>query len=403
LPDVLNAHARSSAFVLASGALHLALSWAADEPAAVPRRTPLRALEEMEFEILAPVTQPEPSALASAALHQAPPAAVVRPQLHSAREAPRPERLPATPKLDPAPKLDPNPAPAPHLNANSAPSASSRRALDLSPQAAARTLSADLGATPSTFSLVLPNANDSDVDRAAEARLTKGIAGLTRQGEERIPLDDYAHGFTALVSKPWEVILRPLRRPRYHFHGAGFDAIIRADGSVQYRDKAGLHVAALQTAVVDGQPIEPSEAFGIGYRAGDGSHTSEQRAFLERTRPLRDLLHERYRRVALARADILLKAELARITISLDAGNDRGAHTRLFTLWDECAEDEVGAVARKRIEAFVREQCRPGSEHTFSPAELTAFNARRVSRQRFDPFAHDEDAAVTPSDTPDAG
>jgi hypothetical protein len=399
LPDVLNAHARSSAFVLASGALHLALSWAPDGSVASPRRTAPRALEVMKFEVLVPPAQREPAAVAAGSRPQ--PASVSRARSVVAREASRPEPevvrepAPITPTADFAP--DPDLDPTPNL------ALSSGGPRDLSPLAAARTLVADPGANPSTFTLKVPDevGADREVDRAAEARLAHAVVGLSRQGEERLPIDQLAFDFTALVSKPWEVILRPLRRPRYNFHGAGFDAIIRADGSVQYRDKAGLHVAFSQSTRDDGRPR--SLTYGLGFRFGDGAHTSELRAFLERTRPLRDLLHERYRRVALARADALLKAELTRITISLDSGNDRGAHSRLFTLWDECAEDEVGAVARKRIEAFVREHCSPGSEHTFSTAELTAFNARRVSRQRFDPFVHAEDAAVPSRDTPDAG
>jgi hypothetical protein len=233
--------------------------------------------------------------------------------------------------------------------------------------------------------------DDRDVDRAAEARLADGLTGLTRAGKDRLPIDERAHEFTALVSKPWEVILRPLRHARYNFHGAGVDAIIRGDGTVQWRDKSGLHLAGSQTSERDG--YAPAQTWGLGFHDAPGKlfgydpHRSERRLFLERTRPLRELLHERARRAALARAAVHLNVALTRVEVALEADDGARAHQQLFALWDECSEDEVGALARRRIEAFVREHCRLGSSHAFADAELLALNARRSSRQPFAPYA----------------
>jgi hypothetical protein len=271
------------------------------------------------------------------------------------------------------------------------------RALDLSPLAAARTLTADPG--QGSFAVTTDDYDDRDVDRAAEARLAQGIVGLARAGTERLPVEQRAHELTALVSRPWEVILRPLRQARYHFHGAGVDAIIRGDGSVQWRDKSGLHFAASQTSERDG--VAPSQTFGVGFHDapagklfGYDPHQSERRMFLERTRSLRDLLHERSRRVALARAAAHLDVALTRIEIAIEAGDDARAHQQLFALWDECSEDEVGSPARQRIEAFVRAHCQQGSEHGYVDAELLAFNARRASRRRFAPYASEVDGGL---------
>lgn len=300
---------------------------------------------------------------------------------------------------------------AARLGASGAP-----RTLDLSPLAAARTLTAEPG--QSSFAVPVDEFDYRDVDRAAEARLADGVEGLSRVGKERIPIEETARGLTTLISRPWEVILRPLRHPRYYVHGAGVDAIIRGDGSVQWRDSSGLHFAGSSTkhevqGQVPGQEltreplsgpqaaVRPATTWGLGSHDlfssklfGYDPYRSERRRILERTRPLRELLHERWRRVALARAAAHLGVVLTRIEVAIQAGDDTRAHAQLFALWDECSEDEVGAVARQRIEGFVREHCRQGSEHTFAEAELLAFNARRASRQRFAPYAQIEDGGL---------
>jgi hypothetical protein len=244
---------------------------------------------------------------------------------------------------------------------------------------------------------------DREVDRAAEARLAHAIPELSRSGDDK--LDHGAEELTWLVARPWEYILKPLRGARYHFRGMGFDAIIQADGSVQYRDKSGLRVMGGQTSTQETRagPIPPpTPTFGLGFNDaasgklfGYDAHKSERRRFLERTHALRELLHERSRRVALARADAHLSRSLNLIELELEAGDAHSARTQLFALWDACAEDEVGAVARRRIETFAREQCREGSALTFAPAELAAFNQSRTSRQRFDPYRALADAGVS--------
>lgn len=85
----------------------------------------------------------------------------------------------------------------------------------------------------------------------------------------------------------------------------------------------------------------------------------------------------------------------------------------LFERWDECEEalapagaDAAGELdaergrggedMRRRIEAFVRQVAPAGSAKAFEADELARLNARRRSRQRFDPYApvrggsHDE-------------
>lgn len=85
----------------------------------------------------------------------------------------------------------------------------------------------------------------------------------------------------------------------------------------------------------------------------------------------------------------------------------------LFERWDECEEapgdvldraakgisetdaerGRGGEELRRRIEAFVRQVAPAGSPQAFDAAELSRLNARRSSRQRFDPYAPPRDAA----------
>lgn len=46
----------------------------------------------------------------------------------------------------------------------------------------------------------------------------------------------------------------------------------------------------------------------------------------------------------------------------------------------------AGERARRRIETFIAKVAPPGSVHAFTPSELERLNARRLSRQRFDPY-----------------
>lgn len=91
--------------------------------------------------------------------------------------------------------------------------------------------------------------------------------------------------------------------------------------------------------------------------------------------------------------------------------SDRPPRTRrglLFEIWDDCDEsievdggdvieiddgalDELrrraGARARARIVAFIRRNLPKDSPHAYTPEELRELNARRVSREPFDPYA----------------
>ncbi|HEU0034240.1 MAG TPA: hypothetical protein VFQ53_26630 [Kofleriaceae bacterium] len=63
----------------------------------------------------------------------------------------------------------------------------------------------------------------------------------------------------------------------------------------------------------------------------------------------------------------------------------------LFELWDDCAESEdaigeAGARARQLIVGFIRARLPPSSADAFSRAEIARLDARRTSREHFDPY-----------------
>jgi hypothetical protein len=79
--------------------------------------------------------------------------------------------------------------------------------------------------------------------------------------------------------------------------------------------------------------------------------------------------------------------------------NDRSESPRrrreqLFQLWDECdeprSEDDDGAAAgvqaRKMIAGFIRAELAANTDRAYPAEELAALNARRQSRERFDPY-----------------
>lgn len=375
----------------------------------------------MGFEVLA-TAAPSPTRRDREAVSPAPARAPARPPVQLNR--PRAQEPVAAETSEPDSTA---PAPTP-----SAPVGVGRVGVrDLSPLAAARTFASE---QPSGWS-VTPARADTDqraaVDRATEDRLALAVPELSRNGENRV--DHVAEEVTSLIAKPWEFIRRPMRGARYHFRGVGFDALIRADGSVQYRDKSGFQSmtgstaaigrvgrdtlvrseggeeyrdkSGLESSLKPGKDAKPVPTFGIGFRdspvanlLGGAAHASERRSFLERTRALRELLYERAVRVALERASEHLKMQLRPIASELDGGDPKVAHTRLFALWDECSEDEVGMQARRRIAAFIRESCPEGSAQAFTPDELSTLNQRRASRQPFAPYAQSSDAGEPSGD-----
>jgi hypothetical protein len=149
--------------------------------------------------------------------------------------------------------------------------------------------------------------------------------------------------------------------------------------------------------VETGRSIEPRipgqiELTDMMMRAGgEDPYSARKMAFLDRTRAERMQSAARENSQRLRESLHRTRAELERLW----RGPGSAAHRRrlLFLLWDECAEtgsDEVVRAARAvrgQIIAFVRRQLPAGSRLAYGESELARHNARRTSRERFDPYA----------------
>ncbi len=153
----------------------------------------------------------------------------------------------------------------------------------------------------------------------------------------------------------------------YVYRGRGFDAKIAANGAVTMRNRYGRLSLFAGTFDLTAR----AEA-----AAGNDPYLSERRAFFDATRAFREALSDRADRRVLLRQLTAIRFD-PRLSM-----RDRRART--FAVWDEMADDEKGAEGREILQAFVRAQYT--GQAAFGARELALFNARRRSRQVFDPY-----------------
>jgi len=131
-----------------------------------------------------------------------------------------------------------------------------------------------------------------DADSAADA----AVSPRQPSAEERLNRA-IAQGVPSHVDTIPDPILRPDPRGGYRYEGKGFDAIIRADGSVDMRDRYGSVIIPLVPfRTPDGKWHVPLGFGGtvklfewLDRKFGKNDpYASERRWFLERTRPLRE-------------------------------------------------------------------------------------------------------------------
>jgi hypothetical protein len=261
--------------------------------------------------------------------------------------------------------------------------------VDLSPLAAARSL-VDVRAA-SDASCAPREASDAGLpDAAREEALAQDIEGLSRAGHE--PVGPRIKRAYDGVLAPWTALSQRLPEGRYRYDGRGFDAVILEDGSVDIRTKNGVKLLVGIPYRSLEEPQVPTLLPGTGLSIpslerllrGNSADAVEHREFMERTRGLREHLYERATARVRARADRELARALSRLW-----GGDEPLATRkakLFALWDDCADDEIGDLRRTQIESFVRMQCPAGDACAFTVGELAMLNRERISRRAFAPY-----------------
>jgi hypothetical protein len=171
--------------------------------------------------------------------------------------------------------------------------------------------------------------------------------------------------------------LRPRADGGYAFTGHAFDAVIRPDGEVVFEDRPPVSVDGF------GQfGFDVNDA--IQRSSGQDPYRAEREWFMNETEEVRDRLASRAGERIAREALNGLDDRMRRVWASSRAAADR--RRALFEMWDECAEDETGAEARRRIVSFIRRELAEGSADEFRTDELTRLNRTRTSRARFEPY-----------------
>jgi hypothetical protein len=183
-----------------------------------------------------------------------------------------------------------------------------------------------------------------------------------------------------------------------------FVATLRADGRVDFRNKAGK---ATWTQIGMGGPGDLLSA-----AAGDDPYARIKHKLLKATFEMRLGMAVTFQKKQLSKRLQRLDGDLDKIWA--DTGRGLGARKELlFQRWDECDEPEAATPAaadlpgfgkvdnselddarqdaansaRRLIEKFIRDNAPKGSADAFTPAELADMNKRRASTQKFHPYA----------------
>lgn len=247
------------------------------------------------------------------------------------------------------------------------------------------------GDAPSTMELP-PDDLSARLDPARVARDAVGIGSPSSPLPDAPSNDAEARGRALSESlrqeanaKPWVTRTKPDLEPgpggTFQYDGHVFDAEIQPDGTVRFADGTEQKRELGKGSMASGR-------FDLGNalmrRRGEDPHAAERAWFLRETKELRDRLARKHREEEVGRGLRGLRGRLWRIWDGSEPG--RARRRRIFELWDECSEDEMGEVARDTIVGFVRKHLPSGSPDAFSADELRRLNEQRQSRARFEPY-----------------
>jgi hypothetical protein len=216
----------------------------------------------------------------------------------------------------------------------------------------------------------LPSAR---AEPAAASDPGQGPALASAAGPQPVALPEHSDAAIERAYRSLELRLERKKDGSFVYTGRGLNARIDTQGGLTLKDKFFKAEFIFEPAQLD-EHTWVTHFFRITFDLfaridkafGNDPHRSERREFLEQTLELRTLLLERYAEGALERTlEGLWK--LAKMSV-------REKKERLFSLWSECSHDRFGEKARRRIEAFVREHCPPGSACDYSDEELVRLN-----------------------------
>lgn len=348
-----------------------------------------------------------------------------------------PVELPAAPRSDaPAPTPDPPDEPdAPDAPPDEEPVVhddSSGRATPTRPRSAGGSDGADAGGSKPSAEPVLPGPPGDAAPQPGALAIT-GLRPHSKSGGiavTRPTLEPPAHarnlhaaaGDAAFSPEPSDSKPSSLaaagfkpkgRSGKRVYKHKSFRAILHPDGRMTFSDVPSLRspkVAPPQSGMKGPPPrgiAMPGLAEGLRAASGQELYVKEKRALMEWTYELRVQMALEY-----AEGNIQKRLKsLYRELVSRWHAPGRTAEERreeIFDRWDDCDEAfglklpefvkdapasidetrrEAGRTARDTIERFVRTHLPEGSADAFTADELRRFNARRRSRERFDPYS----------------
>lgn len=200
--------------------------------------------------------------------------------------------------------------------------------------------------------------------------------------EEDIEREHRDHLRGRAMARPWLARERPevRRQPdgSFAYDGHRFRARIRPDGSVDFED----HGNASTNGFSASGSFDLTDA--IMGAAGQDPHAAERAWFMRNTRELRHRLEAEHRAEQNTRGLRLLRARVARMWTSGD-GTESQRRFRIYSLWRETSDDDVGRSAREVIVAWIRENLPEGGDHAYTASELRQANAH-PSGARFRPY-----------------
>jgi hypothetical protein len=158
---------------------------------------------------------------------------------------------------------------------------------------------------------------------------------------------------------------------------------VAPDGSAKIADKANVQKEAWWSYTFDATDA-------LMRQQGIDPYASAKLRLLDATRDERAAIGKRHKSRELARSAQHMAKHVARL--SALQPEPTALKQALFELWDDCAETGSaelvagGAAARRYLIGFVRTRLPAGSANAFTTDELAQLNARRASREPFDPY-----------------
>jgi hypothetical protein len=243
------------------------------------------------------------------------------------------------------------------------------RPLSIMPRAAALTL--DAFAQPSGLRCGNRQSECADSqEHAAQAALTRDLNAA-------------AHSVRHLKARE-HAKLKRRSDGSYAYDGHVFQAVVRPDGNVEFRDNAvqgELRVSPVPF-VFTADLNDVVERHVLGREL----YSAEKQWLLEDTRELRDQLAGEFRRREQQGANRELERTLQSVlgdsTLTLAK-----KHEEIFLLWEGCGEDGQAQAHRHAVDRFVKRYMPKGSAFGFLAEELEHFNASRGRLQKFEPYA----------------